>query len=645
MKIKNTASSQMQSNPEVKNRFAVVKLWSELGIKNAEDECFARIKHSACQLGIEVIEILPNGRYLEDPNRVICPDDVDFVLHLHYQTPKNYDAFSIVALWNPQRFYMEWDYQRTSRNLLTHNDFLSCGSAPADGMVRRKIQDSPCHIDEFFTLYPSVHENVHPPSLGEGKLFYAGINWDVLQGKGSRHGPVLRLLGETGNLKIFGPKFFMGIDVWKGFNSYQGEIPFDGVSMIHEISKSGISLVLSSEAHKESELMSSRLFESIAAGALVIADENPFSRKHFGDSLLYVDASQKPPLVADQILAHLEWARANEGEALQKIEKAQKIFSERFSHKSNLTRIFKNLADRKESIRNKVTKTPITHHATIFMLLPDASEDGLRRHIKSFECQEDKAIRGKLCIDLNVSPEQKKQIASAVSKSRIEVIEVGFHNPFGAREKIGQVIFSLIEKRLEDGLFVIVAPNEVLMSDHISNLKKTIMANPDLVGCASAVIHELKNREVIGVHDLIDFGHLDITTPSGLGRFMFRRSMLPKNYETCLPFLDGRALACFYQKERFRIHPLPSIKVDLQTEYPPRTWNEAYENEVLREFDPQIFKIHIGWTARTEYGPAVCPSTVFPELQRPKIKFHQKIGREILRIIIQGQTLLGFRKG
>lgn len=635
----------MQSNPEVKNRFAVVKLWSELGIKNAEDECFARIKHSACQLGIEVIEILPNGRYLEDPNRVICPDDIDFVLHLHYQTPKNYDAFSIVALWNPVRFYMEWDYQRTSRNLLTHNDFLSCGSAPADGMVRRKIQDSPCHIDEFFTLYHSVHENVHPPSLGEGKLFYAGINWDVLQGKGSRHGPVLRLLGETGNLKIFGPKFFMGIDVWKGFNSYQGEIPFDGVSMIHEISKSGISLVLSSEAHKESELMSSRLFESIAAGALVIADENPFSRKHFGDSLLYVDASQKPPLVADQILAHLEWARANEGEALQKIEKAQKIFSERFSHKSNLTRIFKNLADRKESIRNKVTKTPITHHATIFMLLPDASEDGLRRHIKSFECQEDKGIRGKLCIDLNVSPEQKKQIAFAVSTSRIEVIEVSFHNPFGAREKIGQVIFSLIEKRLEDGLFVIVAPNEVLMSDHISNLKKTIMANPDLVGCASAVIHELKNREVIGVHDLIDFGHVDITAPSGLGRFMFRRSMLPKNYETCLPFLDGRALACFYQKERFRIHPLPSIKVDLQTEYPPRTWNEAYENEVLREFDPQIFKIHLGFTQRTEYGPAVCPSTVFPELQRPKIKFHQKIGREILRIIIQGQTLLGFQKG
>jgi hypothetical protein len=278
------------------------------------------------------------------------------------------------------------------------------------------------------------------------------------------------------------------------------------------------------------------------------------------------------------------------------------------------------------------------------MLLPDASEDGLRRHIKSFECQEDKGVRGKLCIDSNVSLERKKQIASSVSQSRIEVIEVSFYGAFGAREKIGQVILSLIEKRLEDEFFVFVAPNEVLMSDHISNLKKTIMADPDLVGCASTVIHNLMGREVVQVHDLIDFGHVDGKAPNGLGRFMFRRSMLPKNYETCLPFLDGRALACFYQKERFRIHPLASIKVDLETEYPPRNLNEAYENEVLREFDPQIFKIHTGFTPRASYGPPVCQSTVFPELQRPKIKFHKKIVREIRRIFSQGRKLLESQK-
>jgi hypothetical protein len=109
-------------------------------------------------------------------------------------------------------------------------------------------------------------------------------------------------------------------------------------------------------------------------------------------------------------LAHLAWARINKEVAVLKIAKAQKIFSERFSHKLNLTRIYKHLQDRKEKIRTKILKTPVTHFATLFMLLPDASEDGLLRHIKSFECQEDKAIRGKLCIGSNVSQERKKQI-------------------------------------------------------------------------------------------------------------------------------------------------------------------------------------------------------------------------------------------
>ena len=36
MKIKNTSSVQIQSNPEIKKRFAVVKLWKELGIKNEQ---------------------------------------------------------------------------------------------------------------------------------------------------------------------------------------------------------------------------------------------------------------------------------------------------------------------------------------------------------------------------------------------------------------------------------------------------------------------------------------------------------------------------------------------------------------------------------------------------------------------------------
>lgn len=77
-------------------RFAIVKLWPE--IKTAEDECIARLKVAATTLGLDCIKIHADGSLLEDPDKSIKRQHVDFVLHLHYDTPKLYDAFSFVAL-------------------------------------------------------------------------------------------------------------------------------------------------------------------------------------------------------------------------------------------------------------------------------------------------------------------------------------------------------------------------------------------------------------------------------------------------------------------------------------------------------------------------------------------------------------------
>jgi hypothetical protein len=96
------------------NKFAIVKLWPKL--KTAEDECIARIKIAANDIGVECVEINSDGYFLEDLNQRVSQDNVDFVIHLHYDTPKSYDAFSFVALWNPVRFYHEWGFSRTSRN-------------------------------------------------------------------------------------------------------------------------------------------------------------------------------------------------------------------------------------------------------------------------------------------------------------------------------------------------------------------------------------------------------------------------------------------------------------------------------------------------------------------------------------------------
>src|SRR5487761_2092024 len=111
-------------------RFGVVKLWPD--IKVAEDEVIARLRNTARALGLECVVIDHIGQTIDPPHRRMTQADLDFVIHLHFSTPKAYDIFSFVALWNPLQFYHDFGYRRVSRHLLTHDDALSCGSPAAD---------------------------------------------------------------------------------------------------------------------------------------------------------------------------------------------------------------------------------------------------------------------------------------------------------------------------------------------------------------------------------------------------------------------------------------------------------------------------------------------------------------------------------
>jgi len=52
-------NSNFQIQPGLLGKFAVVKLWPEL--KTAEDECVARIKLAAAEIGVECVEINSDG--------------------------------------------------------------------------------------------------------------------------------------------------------------------------------------------------------------------------------------------------------------------------------------------------------------------------------------------------------------------------------------------------------------------------------------------------------------------------------------------------------------------------------------------------------------------------------------------------------
>lgn len=588
--------------PKLIGRFAVVKLWPE--VQAAEDECIARIKIAAAALDLECIEIHADGRLLTDVTKVITKKDVDFVLHLHYDTPKLYDAFSFVALWNPTHFYHEWGYSRCTRNLLTHDDFLSCSSPAADDHVTRLIRKDPTHSSPHFKFYHSLVDVIHPPTLGVQRLFYAGINWEALDpNKKSRHSDLLKLLDKTGELRIYGPSEFLGINVWKGFKSYVKEIPFDGISMMNEIAKVGISLVLSSQAHKDCELMSNRLFESIAAGAFVVCDENNFAKKFFGDTLLYIDTRRPVEKVCDAILEHLDWIISNKNEALNMIKKAQQIFKQHFTLRNNLSDLYLGFTERKQLLLDQQNpKNSPTITIALNLLMPEYSYKQLHTHIASVVSQEYTHFSPVMVIDKSINERDRVSIQAALKKASrpIELIELDFfvhdeHQEIKIRRNLGLVIMEILTKSSHHEAMIFVAPNEKLFSNHLQVLADCLIRNSDIRCAATAVILKSGNEPINTIYEEIDFRYFRPKHPNGYARFIFRTSALSPDLNLALPYLDRRVLAALVGENEIYQAMLSTVIIDVDNVFPIYLLNEDYENTVINDMFPTALNTYTGY--------------------------------------------------
>jgi hypothetical protein len=578
-------------------KFAIIKLWPKL--KAAEDENVARLKVTAKSLGLECIEITPDGRLLEAPRTRLTGTDVDFAIHLHFETPKAYDIFSFVALWNPVQFYFDWGYRRFSRHLLTHDDFLSCSATATDDHICRMIATDPQRVGPLFTMYHSLSEPILEPTLGDHKIFYAGINWERLGKKKGRHQELLNLLDTTGSLRIFGPKIFQGVDVWEGYQSYSGSIPFDGVSLIKEINRSGIALVLSSDAHKESELMSNRLFESLAGGAVIICDENPFAKRHFGDTLLYIDASAPTADVFAAVQKHVKWINENPEAALKMARDAQKIFRDRFSLDRSLANIYTNLADRRASLERLYAPSNPNQAVTLLMLMPQYDPAVLDRHIASAKTQRQAGCQAILLIDDAAYKQNGDAIGDAVNRSGVEITitPVPFFDRDAAeqirkRVPLGRLISDAIKTLPPDTLLCVVAPDEELFAEHIQALAGALERDPAAAVAYSDIIyrHQSDGNLHHDLHEELDYISYATNRPLGYGRFLFRLSALPQNIHSALRYVDVKAIALLVAAAPSRIASRrASIISDIQSSFNvDRQPNLQVEFEVMRDYSPSL---------------------------------------------------------
>lgn len=150
-----------------------------------------------------------------------------------------------------------------------------------------------------------------------------------------------KLLNKAGFAKFYGIRIDQNATIHSLIDTenYMGVIPFDGKSVIDILQKHGITLVFHSDMHNKESIPSSRIFEAAAASTIIISDENAFVKKHFSNSVFYIDTSLSGESIFNQIQDHLFSIFQNPENALEMAKNAHQIFITNFTMENQLLQL------------------------------------------------------------------------------------------------------------------------------------------------------------------------------------------------------------------------------------------------------------------------------------------------------------------
>jgi len=563
MDIKSVQSNNLP-RPGSRPCFAVFHTWP--GIKNAEYEIIQRIIQAAENIGVEVY-VVDNDGYLVDsdesesgqPSKRIGRDDCEFVLSLHFESPRLLDLYSYAALWNPIDFYAAFGYHRSIEKLASHNDVVSCRSDVADahaaslfGNLRRGFE-RPAPV--FFHTVPSPY--LEPNVTEQSKLFYIGINWERISGKKGRHHDLLESLDNDDLIQIHGPETFEGVRPWEGFKCYGGSIPFDGRSVLEKINAAGICLVLSSTSHQQSGIMSSRLFEALAAGAVIICNPHPLIEKHFADCVYVVDDEVTPLELSKRIRELVLEIRKSPSIALERARRAQARFRENgFGLEHCLSSLFAAHPQRKASFEKQHFSTAAARTA-VLLNYPGLDIDVLEAMIANVRQQRGIAIDLIVMCDTSLHERSGPRIAAACQAENLSatiiherICRIGSAQPNRRlRATRTNPLFAKALDLVKADFFCTMQADDVWFEDHLTTLARTLQDHPEALLACSGRITETRgrsgkrNRHLDNL-SMKDFSSLlDTSLARDVGRYLYRSALLrqlPKTVRDILPVLDGQ---------------------------------------------------------------------------------------------------------
>ena len=541
-----------------KTTFIVPHTWPE--IKNAEYEVLQRVALAARNIGCTMIVVDNDGYPLWsnrdlslDKSKRVDPSTIDFMISFHFESPKLIDIFSYYAVWQPIDFYFHFGYTASVEKLLTHNECLSCRSDIADAHARNLFQSvRPVHSATYSPFFHSSPEPYLAPNIGnDARLFYVGVNWERLGGKKGRHHDLLLRLDKARMIDIYGPQKLLGAAPWEGFDCYRGELPFDGVSVVKSINKSGICLALSSAAHNRTGLMSNRLFEGLAAGAVIIADSNAFVARYFSDLVYVVDDTGTGEQLFSEISALVEGIRRDPDAAMERARKGQQRLKEAFSLEACLRAL---VAGHQDRINRYRAESCSTTSVTIIMTYLDDAIDTLLAMFRTAMAQSSVTSDVVLICDASFFARHDDTITEAARAVRqFSVITRDFLRfqrdedtaPHPAAATGGATVEALASITTE--YFCFLRSDEEWFRDHLATMARAMeRVDGAVMGVSGFLVEEQSamqrpSRRLGSLR--FHFDHVKLMNgqyAEDFGRFLFSRRILSEIPMSCIALLDGQ---------------------------------------------------------------------------------------------------------
>lgn len=539
-----------------RNAFAIIHTWPDL--KNAEYEVLQRILSAAENIGADAVVIDDNGKVLwagpDSPaisGEALDADLVEFVLSLHFLSPRVIDKYSYYALWQPIEFYHDFGYQDSIDKFATHLDAISCASDIADAHALNIFsalrRQPPLPLPQ---MYHTLPEPFLEPRISEkSRLFYIGINWERLGRPKGRFHDVLNALDGKDLLDIYGPEKLHGVAPWDGFESYRGELPFDGISVKDAINRAGICLALSSLPHKNAGIMSNRLFEGLAGGAAVIATPNPLIDKLFKDVVYLVDDTRGEEILGQQVLQALNRIRDRPEEARERVLLGQKILREKCSLEGSLSALLAETRGREDHFRSVFLADA---SVTVVLDARKASIEDVRERLGDLARQVRTAINLHIVCDRRFARRHEAELIVASGAVKFVTLHTGQFSADSDRfdgvptrnDRMGPLLKPILADPTTP-LIAFLDVRDSLFSDHFASLAKTLADQPEAMFACSGMIsrsrdlgggqaRRFENARFTDIPSL-----LLVTGDNQSGRFLYRTALTRTVPEHLLTLLDG----------------------------------------------------------------------------------------------------------